>query len=1361
MTQPKTFARFLLLASFTVLVAVGFADDRASSGTTSDETHLIEIRGSTTAAPIARAFARAHTEEHAHVRVNISATGTEAGVQALIAGECDIAMMSRFMKPSEFREAVENGVSPVFHPLVTDAIAVIVHPDNPVNNLTLEQIRGIYTGSITNWSGVGGQDRRITVLDRETASGTRDVFHSIALSGENADGRVVDGNTEMREIAAGDPGAIGYVGAGFLEDVHIVSIEGAAPTFRTINDGTYPLTRPLFMVTDGYPETGSHIHHLVSMHSTERGRKIVAGMGWYDSWVGLMKGHDTDPEAHVARLGVLAKRGKARCRRKWGATAGYLSRTIAGYRFELMPLDFDEVFPAVRDGTIDFVLANPSYYVQMAKLHGIGRLATLKNLRQGEGYEEFGGVIFCRADRADLQSLQDLAGSTFMAVDRNSFGGWQMAWFEMKSHGFAPHEELARLEFGGTHDAVVHAVLEGRVDAGTVRTGTLERMASEGEIDLDDVQVLDKHTDTDAFPFRHSTNHYPEWPMAAVPGTAEDLASRVAAALLAMPPESEVAKAAKCAGWTVPLNYQPVRECLQALRIGPYAAYGQVTWREAVAEYWPFITGGLVLLAAAVLTAVYVSRLNAELRNTLAEKEREVVERERAERARARSEEKFKEIFNNANDAIYLHKLTENGRPGQFIEVNHVATEMLGYSRSEFLNMSPADIDADDCADDVSEAVSKMLEEGQVTLDIEHVAKDGSRVPVEINSHVFKMGGERRILSVARDISDRKRAEKALRTRDRALESSLNGISITNLQGEITWVNPAAVSMWGYEDRSEVVGAPAGQFWSSREEARRAFCTTRERGEWAGELRAKRRDGSTFPVQVALSLVTDEESNATHTVGFFHDITERKRAEERYRILFEGSRDAILTLKPPSWEFRRSNPAALSLFGMNDESELTGLSPADLSPETQPDGTPSMEKAKEFIDRAMEEGSHFFEWKHKRLDGEEFDASVLLTRMMIGGETVVQATVRDITDQKEAERERALAARQWQVTFDAISDVVFMIDENRRVLRANKAARELADGPIEGRHCYELIHGTDRPPEGCSTCDVFRVEEPMRNELQEPHLGNRWLEMCGFPIENEDGEVTQAVHVIRDITERKRDQERLEDLNSRLKRSNQDLQEFTYTVSHDLQAPLRKIYTFGQFLEEDCADELPEEGLDHLHRMQGAAVRMKELIQHLLKLSRVKTQGAELAPVEPQDVLDEVKEDLSEQIADCNGEVTVENHLPTVMADEVQLRQVFQNLISNALKFRSPDRQPEVRVSAESNGSCATFKVADNGIGIEADYREKIFGIFKRLHHREEYEGAGVGLALCAKIVRRHGGRIWVESEAGEGSEFCFTLEKA
>ena len=234
--------------------------------------------------------------------------------------------------------------------------------------------------------------------------------------------------------------------------------------------------------------------------------------------------------------------------------------------------------------------------------------------------------------------------------------------------------------------------------------------------------------------------------------------------------------------------------------------------------------------------------------------------------------------------------------------------------------------------------------------------------------------------------------------------------------------------------------------------------------------------------------------------------------------------------------------------------------------------------------------------------------------------------------------------------------------------------------------------------------------------------------------------------------------ERLKSVNEELARSNRDLEEFTYTVSHDLQEPLRKVHAFAQFLVEDCGEHIPPQGREHLRRMQNAAVRMKDLIQHLLRLARVGSRGGKIVPVDPRESLDKVLDTLSEQVRECGAEIDVEDGLPVVVADAVQLGQVFQNLIGNALKFCSPERAPKVTVTAEVEGERATFSVSDNGIGVEERFLEKIFGLFQRLHPREQYEGAGVGLALCERIIRRHGGRMWAESEVGKGTTFRFTL---
>jgi len=383
---------------------------------------------------------------------------------------------------------------------------------------------------------------------------------------------------------------------------------------------------------------------------------------------------------------------------------------------------------------------------------------------------------------------------------------------------------------------------------------------------------------------------------------------------------------------------------------------------------------------------------------------------------------------------------------------------------------------------------------------------------------------------------------------------------------------------------------------------------------------------------------------------------------------------------------------------------------------------------------------------------------------------------KEIDERKRAEEELRESEERLRTMSDSAQDAIIMMNPEGNISFWNRAAEEIlgySSEEVIGSDLHRLL-APERFRE--SQLEGFRKFR----QTGEGSAVGQTLELAAvrkggeeFPIELSLSAVRlqdgwHAIGIIRDITERKRAEEelqcsadRLASLNTELGRSNRDLQEFTYTVSHDLQEPLRKIHTFGQFLVEDCGEHIPDEGRQHLRRMQEATVRMKNLIQHLLTLARVGTRGGELVPVESRPVLDAVLDTLSEQVRQSGAEVTVEGEFPTVMADAVQLGQVFQNLISNALKFRSPERVLRVTIRADVEGDQATFSVSDNGIGIEERFLEKIFGVFQRLHPREQYEGAGVGLALCEKIVRRHGGSIRVESTPGEGTTFHVVLSTA
>ncbi len=269
------------------------------------------------------------------------------------------------------------------------------------------------------------------------------------------------------------------------------------------------------------------------------------------------------------RIGVLAKNGPAKAMKKWNATAQYLTEQIPGGEFLIVPLDFDEVFPAVEKGEVHFFLVNSSMFVTAKVKYGAHAIATMINSRQGKPLKSFGGVIFTYVTSDGINNLADIKGKRFMAVKDTSFGGWQMAYKEFQDQGIDPKVDFASLEFGGKHDNVVYAVQNGEVDAGTVRTDTLERMAAAGDIDIAEFKIIDARSLGD-FPFVLSTTLYPEWPFAMTVTTPEVVAQQVVEVLTAMPADSPAAKAAKVVGWTRPLDYAPVQALQQSLKIGAF-----------------------------------------------------------------------------------------------------------------------------------------------------------------------------------------------------------------------------------------------------------------------------------------------------------------------------------------------------------------------------------------------------------------------------------------------------------------------------------------------------------------------------------------------------------------------------------------------------------------------------------------------------------------------------------------------------------------------------------------------------------------------------------------------------------------------
>ena len=311
-------------------------------------------------------------------------------------------------------------------------------------------------------------------------------------------------------------------------------------------------------------------------------------------------------------VGVNAIWGDKIARSMWQPTIDYLNHSIPQYNFHLVTLNLNDIHSSVAKRKIHFIATNPGNYIELEMAYGVTRLLTLNKVRQGIPSTQFGAVIFSRADKKNIKSIYDLRGKSFAAVSKTAFGGFQMAWRELKQYGLDPYKDFMAMQFTGfPQDNVVYAVRDGKAEAGTVRTDTLERMAREGLINLAEFKILAPKK-LDGFPFLLSTQLYPEWPFASLSHTSPKLAKQVTTALLELSKDSRAARSAKSVGWTIPMDYHPVRELMQELAIGPYSLHNKISLYKAVEKYWWLLA--ILFLSIAPPLLAYISRLKNKKR---------------------------------------------------------------------------------------------------------------------------------------------------------------------------------------------------------------------------------------------------------------------------------------------------------------------------------------------------------------------------------------------------------------------------------------------------------------------------------------------------------------------------------------------------------------------------------------------------------------------------------------------------------------------------------------------------------------------------------------------------------------------------
>jgi PAS domain S-box-containing protein len=352
----------------------------------------------------------------------------------------------------------------------------------------------------------------------------------------------------------------------------------------------------------------------------------------------------------------------------------------------------------------------------------------------------------------------------------------------------------------------------------------------------------------------------------------------------------------------------------------------------------------------------------------------------------------------------------------------------------------------------------------------------------------------------------------------------------------------------------------------------------------------------------------------------------------------------------------------------------------------------------------------------------------------------------------------------FQSILDCVGLGIVVVDIDGRVIFNNPVAESLLGANISGTSPvnWSATYGIFQNELEAPLPDDFNpIFSSMRGELvsslevyvrNDKFLSGGWCDIRVSPLFDNHGVHIGGVIVIQDVTAAKR-------LSTELERSNRDLQEFAYVAAHDLQEPLRTITGFGDLLEANTRGKLDEKSADQLKRMIAAAKRMQTLIAAVLLYARVETKAKVPVVCSAKALVEDAISDLNSKIRDANAEVQVEVN-SNVLVDRSQVTQLFQNIIANSIKYRSDD-PPLVKITERPVGSLIEFTVIDNGIGFEMSYADKIFVLFKRLHSKESYEGVGVGLSICKKIVERHGGVIRAHSELGAGTKIIFTLPRA
>ncbi len=770
---------------------------------------------------------------------------------------------------------------------------------------------------------------------------------------------------------------------------------------------------------------------------------------------------------------------------------------------------------------------------------------------------------------------------------------------------------------------------------------------------------------------------------------------------------------------------------------------------------------------------------------------RDVTERKRMEeqlRSTNESRQQLAAIVESSEDGI-----TGKTLDGVITSWNHGAERLYGYLASEVIGKPIAILVPPNRPNEVPQILDRIRRGEQVEhYETVRIRKDGSRLTVSLTVSPIKDAAGRIVgaSTIARNVTERKGMEEEVRAASlyarSLIEASLDPLVTISPEGKITDVNEATELVTGVP-RDRLIGSSFSDYFTEPRKAEAGYQKVLGEGLVRDyPLTIRHVSGRTIDVLYNATVYRNQAGEVQGVFAAARDITVRKRMEEELRaaslyarILIEASLDPLVTISPEG-----------KITDVNQATELATGAPRDrLIGSDFSDYFTEPGKARAGYRKVLSDGLvRDYPLTIRRADGQTTDVlyNAVLYRNEAGQVQGVFAAARDVTERKRLEEELRVASLYARSLIEASLDPLVTISPEGQITDVNEATELVTGTPRDrliGSDFSDYFTEPDRARAGYRK--VLSNGLVRDYPLTIRHTDGHTIDVLYNAVvyRNEAGQVEGVFAAARDVTDRKRAEaelaryrDHLEELvqqrTSELKtandhlqrttgelvRSNRELEQFAYVASHDLQEPLRAVTGYLGLLEQRLGQQLDDHSRHQIAGAVQGATRMHGLITDLLALSRVGTRGQTFKMADLNAVLDQALESLRASV-DETGATVSRGPLPTLLVDANQMVQLLQNLVGNAIKFRGK-RVPEIQVDAREQADRWVLAVRDNGIGIEPRYFERIFMIFQRLHTRRFYPGTGIGLAVCKKIVERHGGTIWVESQPGQGSTFYFTVPK-